>query len=139
MGLPLNSLNERQRAMIGSKDRVSMKIATPEERRAKWEAGQEKELQKLISNWLSQQGDAVYVETDSFGRKTSGKAGRPDFRICYRGRWIGIEVKTEKGRLSPAQVETLEKIRKAGGIAIVAFGLDAVRDALRQIDGEVLK
>jgi hypothetical protein len=136
MGVDLSTLNDAQKSLIAPKDRRAMKLTTPEERREKWEAGQEKELQQLISNWLAQQGDAVYVESDAFGRKTSGKAGRPDFRICYRGRWLAVEVKTSQGRLSPAQVATLEKVRKAGGIAIVAFGLDAVRDALRAIDGE---
>jgi hypothetical protein len=36
------------------------------------------------------------------------------------GRLLGVEVKAPKGRASPAQVEFLERIRAAGGVAFIA-------------------
>lgn len=111
---------------------------TADECREKYQRGEEKKLQGLIANYLGLRDD-IYFETDRMDRKTSGAKGRPDFRICYRGKWIGIEAKVEGGKLSKEQSETLAKIRNAGGVAIVAFGLAAVQEALRAIDAEVAK
>jgi hypothetical protein len=97
--------------------------------------GEEKKLQSLIANYLNLQ--EIYFETDRMDRRTSGAKGRPDFRICYRGRWIAVECKAQGGHLSKEQASTLERIRQCGGIAIVAFGLDAVQQALRSIDSEI--
>lgn len=43
-------------------------------------------------------------------------AGIPDFLLCLRGGfYAALEVKTEAGRLSPAQKEMAERIQRAGG------------------------
>lgn len=107
-------------------------VKTAEETREMWARGEEKKLQSLIANFLNMRD--IYFEIDRMDRKTSGKVGRPDFRICYRGCWLAIECKAEGGKLSKEQAATLEKIRKNGGVAIVAFGLPAVQEALRNID-----
>ena len=107
---------------------------TRDECRERWAKGEEKKLQGLIANFLDLRD--IYFETDRMDRKTTGACGRPDFRICYRGRWIAVECKAEGGKLSKAQKETLERIRKAGGVVIVAFGLPAVQQALRAVDQE---
>lgn len=107
----------------------------PGECRERWENGEEKGLQSLVANFLNLR--EIYFETDRMDRKTTGKKGRSDFRICYRGRWLSVECKAEGGSLSPEQVKTLEAVRKSGGVTIVAFGLPAVQEALRSIDREV--
>ena len=136
MGLNATDLTDKQKQMMSPADRRALgKLGmTAEEARERWAAGEEKKLQSLIANFLNLK--EIYFETDRMDRKTSGKVGRPDFRICYRGRWIGVECKAEGGTLSPEQKATLEKIRKNGGVAIVAFGLPAVQEALRAIDKE---
>jgi VRR-NUC domain len=47
-------------------------------------------------------------------------AGHPDVIICKDGKFIAIEVKTEKGRLSPLQEYRRDEILKNGGIHYVA-------------------
>lgn len=108
---------------------------TAAECREKFQRGEENKLQSLVANFLNLRG--IYFETDRMDRRTSGKKGRPDFRICYRGRWIAVECKADGGVLSPEQVTTLAAIRKSGGVAIVAFGLPAVQAALRELDAEI--
>lgn len=136
MGIKLTELTDRQRGLMSAKQRGALRMAamTADEAQERFQAGQEKELQKLISNFLNL--NEIYFETDRMDRKTSGAKGRPDFRICYRGRWLSVECKADKGRLSKEQTATLERIRKSGGIVIVAFGLEAVRRALREIDAQ---
>ena len=48
-----------------------------------------------------------------------GNAGVPDFLLCLKGRFIGIECKANGGKPTKLQVKHLEDIRRAGGEAIV--------------------
>lgn len=48
-----------------------------------------------------------------------GASGVPDILICYRGRFIAIECKAGKGRVTALQQSNLEAITQAGGIALV--------------------
>ena len=62
---------------------------TNEEARKKFEAGQEKELQRQVYQYLTLHD--IYFEYDSMRKKTSGKRGRADFRLCVIGKWLSIE------------------------------------------------
>ena len=44
----------------------------------------------------------------------SHAAGFPDLLLCGRSRVLYVEVKSERGRLSPAQEEWIEALRAAG-------------------------
>ncbi len=66
-----------------------------------------------------------------------GRRGVPDVLACFRGRFVAIEVKAPKGRLSVAQEAELEAIREAGGIAIVARELEDVQRGLREVDERI--
>jgi hypothetical protein len=125
----LKLMDPKDRAFLGKGGR------TAAEAQQTFQSGEEKKLQSLIANYLNLQ--EIYFETDRMDRKTSGAKGRPDFRICYRGRWIAVECKAQGGQLSKEQASTLDRIRQCGGVAIVAFGLDAVQQALRSIDSEI--
>lgn len=59
------------------------------------------------------------------------KAGAPDLVIVADGRFLGLELKTEAGRLSSQQHQIHGEIKLAGGEVAVAFGLD---EALKQLD-----
>ncbi len=48
---------------------------------------------------------------------TANERGCPDILCCVRGRFLGIEVKEGKDRLSPIQAEQADRIRKSGGWA----------------------
>lgn len=127
--LPENILSK-----MAPKDRASLGKSgiTAAEAQAKFQAGEEKKLQGLIANYLGLH--QIYFEVDRMDRRTSGKRGRPDFRLCYRGRFIGIECKAANGKLSPEQQKTLDEIKASGGLAIVAYSLADVQDALLAAD-----
>ena len=60
-----------------------------------------------------------------------GWPGCPDILGQLRdGRFLGVEVKAVKGRVSPQQSLFLERIRCAGGVAFVARDL---RDVVREL------
>ena len=58
------------------------------------------------------------------------KSGVPDLIILSRGKTFGLELKAEKGRVTPIQKSVHEEMRAAGATVEVAFGLD---DALAQL------
>jgi len=48
-----------------------------------------------------------------------GASGVPDIICCYRGRFIGIECKTGKGKTTALQEKNIAQIIAQGGLAIV--------------------
>jgi pantoate kinase len=48
-----------------------------------------------------------------------GNSGVPDFIVCYKGRFIGVECKANGGKATALQLKHHDDIRKAGGIALV--------------------
>lgn len=57
------------------------------------------------------------------------KKGVPDIIVIKAGQFIGIEVKTEKGKLSPEQVEFGSDCILNGGMYLVARSIDDVQAA----------
>ena len=58
-------------------------------------------------------------------------AGVPDVIAIKGGRTYALEIKTEEGRLTPRQRETIEAMRAAGAFVCVVYGLNA---AIKQIE-----
>lgn len=56
--------------------------------------------------------------------------GVPDIIGCFKGRLIGIEIKSEKGVVSESQKEFIKNINRAGGLAFVARSLEDVIEGL---------
>ena len=54
------------------------------------------------------------------------RAGTPDLVLCWKGRMIGIELKTDSERASPAQDEMHEAIVLSGGVVTTCRTLDEV-------------
>lgn len=48
-----------------------------------------------------------------------GSSGAPDFLVCLRGRFIGIECKAKGGKPTALQERNLAAINEAGGTAYV--------------------
>jgi hypothetical protein len=48
-----------------------------------------------------------------------GSQGAPDFLVCLKGKFFGIETKAGKGKLTVLQEMNLQKIIDAGGVALV--------------------
>jgi len=62
-----------------------------------------------------------------------GVSGIPDIICCYKGRFIGFEVKTETGKLTVLQAVTLRQIERAGGVAEVVRSVDEVKAILNKL------
>lgn len=59
------------------------------------------------------------------------KAGWPDLIFLRDGRFYGLELKTERGRVSPAQHAVQTRLMMAGGEVEVAYGLDEAIEQLK--------
>jgi Holliday junction resolvase len=56
--------------------------------------------------------------------------GIPDIIGVWKGRLLGIEVKTQRGIVSASQKQFIDRINSEGGIAFVARSVDDVIEAL---------
>ena len=71
------------------------------------------------------------------GRKVQiGQAGCSDLTCCIGGLFVAIEIKSKAGKTTEAQEKYLVRVRRAGGLAIVARSALDVRAALVQRFGE---
>ena len=68
--------------------------------------------------------------------QSASKAGVPDIIGCYKGVFIGIEVKTPetKTNVSELQQINLDMISKAGGFTRVIWDYKEVKNLLKEID-----
>lgn len=60
--------------------------------------------------------DAYYVMPVTGGY---GSSGAPDFLVCYRGKFIGIECKAGDNQPTALQSKNLRRIQDCGGAALV--------------------
>jgi hypothetical protein len=62
-----------------------------------------------------------------------GNAGVPDFLVCHKGQFIGIEAKAGKGKTTALQDTHIARIRAAGGTALVVNenNLDELKELLK--------
>lgn len=89
----------------------------------------EKNIENKIKSYLKSKG-AYYFK--HHGNQFS-KVGVPDIIVCYKGRFIGIEVKNETGKTSPLQDINLKMINDNGGIGIVARKVEDVSKVIDNI------
>jgi hypothetical protein len=71
----------------------------------------EKELTRMIEGYLN-------IIPDLCFKKIRGSMGMKvvlDLVVCYEGRYYELEVKTDRGRVTPEQRARIEAIRRAGG------------------------
>ncbi len=82
----------------------------------------EANLTKRIRRFLDKQHGLWYYKVHG---ESMQQSGLPDIIGSWNGRFIAMEIKTEKGKLSQLQEYTLNEIQsRGGGIAIVVFGWD---------------
>ena len=96
----------------------------------------EGEIKKTIADYLrlkkyiviNHRNVGIYKQdTQKYIPLPSGEKGVSDLLACSpEGRFVAIEVKKKGGRPSPDQVEFIERIKKSGGIAFIAYSLDEV-------------
>ena len=89
----------------------------------------ENSVVKIIHSWLALRKIRAWrVNTGGVpargGRfKRNVAAGFPDLVCCWRGRFVGIEVKTAKGRQQPSQKLFQKELEEAAGVYILARSL----------------
>ena len=90
----------------------------------------EKNIENKIKNYLKSKG-AYYVK---YHGNQYSQVGVPDILACYKGYFIGIEVKNEIGKTSPLQDVNLKMINEAGGYGIVARSVKDVELVIEAIN-----
>jgi len=75
----------------------------------------ESKVKKQVKEILKNLG-AYYVMPVTSGY---GNSGAPDFLVCLRGKFIGIECKAGKGKVTALQQRNLNQINLAGGWTFV--------------------
>jgi Holliday junction resolvase len=93
----------------------------------------ETRLQRQIQDILKREGAFVF--------KVHGSeymmAGLPDLVVCYRGLFIGLEVKMQEGHQSARQIYVESQIRDAGGISLVVRSVRDVLAILARVDAQL--
>lgn len=73
-----------------------------------------------VGRQIHREGDTVTLANARMFTTGLVKGGSDIIGIAPGGRFLAVEVKTDKGRTTPEQDRFLEAVRKAGGIAGVA-------------------
>ena len=97
----------------------------------------EVELQKAVLDLLAHipntyffRSGAGLIKTEHGGYFRTGKKGCPDIVGCMNGKFIGIELKVGKNKLSPFQQQAKLEIEEAGGEYWEVRSLDDVIEKL---------
>ena len=94
----------------------------------------ERDVVAEIKKYLSSLGGDVFFWKEHGG--PYGTSGVPDIICCYRGRFLGLEVKLPSGKLTELQKRAIEKINRAGGIACRVESVEDVRAVIARVDLE---
>jgi penicillin-binding protein-related factor A (putative recombinase) len=91
----------------------------------------EKQLQDQCVDYLTERGIYhVVTHGNAFERR-----GRPDIYLCYRGRFVGVELKKGSEETpTPLQMKHLREIRESGGIGEWITSLEELKSLLSSID-----
>lgn len=112
----------------------------------------ERDIQAAILRYLSVEPRVAWAHRFNTGahtitdRDASGKSRRRFIRYAFRGcadilgqlasgHFLAIEVKRPGERPSPEQLDFLETVAHAGGLALIAHSIDDVREALGEFHG----
>ena len=94
----------------------------------------ERDVVAAIKKYLASLGSDVFFWKEHGG--PYGTSGVPDVICCYKGRFLGLEVKLPTGTLTELQKRTIEKINRAGGIASRVESVADVQKIIAQVDEE---
>ena len=94
----------------------------------------ERDVVAAIKNYLASLGSDGFFWKEHGG--PYGTSGVPDIISCYKGHFLGLEVKLPGGRLTELQKRAIDKINRAGGIACRVESVDDVQAVIARIDME---
>ncbi len=81
-------------------------------------------VKKTIVAYLDTLEECWHVAYHSMGY---GKRGVPDRLVCYRGRFIALEIKAPGGKATAWQERCIGEINEAGGSAWMVSSVDEVK------------
>ena len=118
--MKLSAFPESFLSKMSPEDRRAIGQMTASEAQESYNRGQERDLKRDVTRWLSLQGCWIFEQ--GMHRKTGGRPGVPDILVCVPpdGKFLAVELKVRGGRLGAAQATEIERIRSVGGCAIVA-------------------
>lgn len=93
----------------------------------------EADVKDAIKTILKRRGAWYYMPVQT----GYGQHGIPDFVVCYKGYFVGIEAKFAKGKPTAWQRRQIEAIDRAGGVSLVIneHGLEALEALLDRLTG----
>ena len=94
----------------------------------------ERDVVAAIKRYLASLGSDVFFWKEHGG--PYGTSGVPDIICCYKGRFLGLEVKLPTGRLTELQKRAIHRINRAGGIACRVESVEDVGEIIALIDRE---
>ena len=86
----------------------------------------EKEITKAVRGVLKTLGIYHWKQFQTLG----STPGVSDIIGIYKGKLLAVEVKTKRGKLSPAQKAFIDSINRFGGLAFVVRSVDELIDNL---------
>jgi len=87
--------------------------------------GPEAKIVAKIKAYLKTLGPSCFAYKTTGGRFAT--SGVPDLCICYKGLYIALEVKTEVGRPTVLQEQTIKDIVIAGGVSTIVRSVDEAK------------
>jgi hypothetical protein len=91
----------------------------------------EKQFHRDFEKWLRER--RIPFVTARMDRRSTIGNGKPDYCVTWMNRCVYVELKTAKGRLSPAQIKEIEYIRRSGNTVEVARGMAEAKEAVHNI------
>ena len=106
-------------------------------------APKEKDILRSIRQYLDLRR-VLYLRNNSGALRDAsnrpvrfGQPGSADLILCFGGRFVSLEVKGPRGKLTELQEGWARAVRLAGGVALVVRSVDELADALRRLEAEV--
>ena len=98
---------------------------TKKKSKSELESAFQKEAIKLIE---SMGGYPIKVHVSAFQSQ-----GEPDLVCCFKGRFVAFELKIEDNKPSALQLEKIEDIKRAGGIALPVWSINEIKEILYEL------
>ena len=98
---------------------------TKKKSKSELEAAFQKEAKELIEKLG---GYVIKVHVSAYQSQ-----GEPDLVCCYEGRFVAFELKIPGNKPSALQLEKMEDIKRAGGIALSAYSINEIKEQLYEI------
>lgn len=94
----------------------------------------ETKVKKEIIKYLDTLSECFHFAVHNVGY---GKRGLPDRLVCYRGRFIALEIKAPGGKATPWQERCIDEINASQGYAKVVENIAQVKDLIQFVGNEV--